>query len=85
LVSVLLASLLESHARGVASSLLCVSPRAARLTASAAFCGGDGFRGRFGGSVPSPVVVQSRWHERDRELQSLSEDFVAKPVGLPNP
>ncbi|KAG0543952.1 hypothetical protein BDA96_02G233300 [Sorghum bicolor] len=33
----------------------------------------------FGGSVPSPVVVQSRWHERDRELQSLSEDFVAKP------
>ncbi|XP_066394423.1 beta-1,3-galactosyltransferase 7-like [Miscanthus floridulus] len=31
------------------------------------------------GSVPSPVVVQSRWHEHDRELQSLSEDFVAKP------
>ena len=60
-----------------------MSARAARLTGSA-FCGGDGFRGRFG-SVPSPVVVQSRWHEHDRELQSLSEDFVAKPVGLPNP
>ncbi|NP_001141890.1 Beta-1,3-galactosyltransferase 7 [Zea mays] len=35
------------------------------------------------GSVPSPVVVQTGWHEHehehDTELQSLSEDFVAKP------
>lgn len=52
------------------------------------FCAGDGCRGRFG-SVPSPVVVQTGWHEHehehDTELQSLSEDFVAKPVRPPNP
>jgi len=37
---------------------------------------------RFG-SVPSPIVVPRRLHER--ELQSLSQEFVARPVGLPNP
>lgn len=37
--------------------------------------------------MPSPVVVERGWHEHehDTELQSLSEDFVAKPVRPPNP